>query len=63
MKENQKKLEIIKDAIDKRLRELYEDKKSEVCKEAQMLEYLMCLVEADPDDEGYATSCLIRMYD
>ncbi|CCV64322.1 hypothetical protein BN85407450 [Alteracholeplasma palmae J233] len=62
MNKDAKKLAVIKEALDKRLRELYKEARTEICKEAQTLEYIMCLVEADPDNEEYATSCLIKMY-
>ncbi len=64
MDKHVKKLSFIKDAIDNRLKEIYKENTSEAhLKEMRTLEYLMCIVEADPDNEDYATSCLIRMYD
>lgn len=59
-----KKILHIKEAIDKRLKEIYaEDSLEPNLKEMRTLEYIMCLVEADPNNEDYAMSCLIRMYD
>lgn len=64
MEKLSKKIAYIKTAIDERLKEIYAEDTNPAClKEMRTLEYLMCIVEADPDNEDYATSCLIRMYD
>jgi len=61
MTKDTKKINAVKEAIDKKLRELYElEKKS--TPEIKNLEYLMCLIEADPDSPDYALSCSINMY-
>ncbi|MFA6801111.1 MAG: hypothetical protein WCR19_03285 [Acholeplasmataceae bacterium] len=62
MEENQKKLQVLKDAIDKRLKTLYQKDETERCNEAKTLEYLMCIIEADANDDEYATKCLRVMY-
>ncbi len=60
--ETDKRIQTIKDAIDKRLKTLYGKTDTEQCNEAKTLEYLMCLIEADSDDEDYASHCLRQMY-
>lgn len=60
--ETDQRIQILKDAIDKRLKTLYAKDETEQCNEAKTLEYLMCLIEADSDDEEYATKCLRQMY-
>jgi|GEM_PF-6756339 len=60
MNKEQKKLSAVKEAIHQRLEDLYKTK--ELIEEVKTLEYLMCLIEADPDSPDYAHSCLISMY-
>jgi len=62
MIEEQKKLATLKEAIDKRLKVLYGNETLEKSNEAKTLEYLMCIIEADADDDDYATKCLRVMY-
>ena len=61
MDKNEKKLAALKDAIDKRLKTLYETENYEKSNETKTLEYLMCMIEADQDDD-YANTCLRVMY-
>ena len=58
---NQEKLKHLKNAIDQRLKTLYKDEESEKSNEAKTLEYLMCIIEADTD-EDYAENCVRAMY-
>jgi hypothetical protein len=62
MDQNQEKLNHLKKAIDKRLKTLYQTEEMEKSNEAKTLEYLMCIIEADSDDDEYATKCLRAMY-
>ncbi len=57
----EKKLKALKKAIDQRLASLYQDEETEKSNEAKTLEYLMCMIEIDNDDE-YATKCLRKIY-
>lgn len=57
----EKKLAALKKAIDQRLQSLYQVEASEKSNEAKTLEYLMCMIEIDNDDE-YATKCLRKIY-
>lgn len=57
----EKKLAALKKAIDQRLQSLYQVEETEKSNEAKTLEYLMCMIEIDNDDE-YATKCLRKIY-
>ena len=57
----EKKLAALKKAIDQRLNSLYQSEDTEKSNEAKTLEYLMCMIEIDNDDE-YATKCLRKIY-
>lgn len=57
----EKKLAALKKAIDQRLQSLYKLDETEKSNEAKTLEYLMCMIEIDNDDE-YATKCLRKIY-
>ncbi len=57
----EKKLAALKKAIDQRLQSLYVEEESEKSNEAKTLEYLMCMIEIDNEDE-YATKCLRKIY-
>ena len=59
----QSKIEVLRQTIDERLKELYVSHQTEFCKEAKMLEYLMCIIEADEESLDYAKACLIKMYE
>lgn len=63
MSKEQRKIAAIKDAIDERLKTLYQENEGKISKEMGTLEYLMCLIEADIDSPDYAQSCLIKMYE
>lgn len=55
-------MQTLKDAIDRRLKTLYQTEELETSNEAKTLEYLMCIIEADANDDEYATKCLRAMY-
>lgn len=57
----EKKLAALKKAIDQRLQSLYRIEETEKSNEVKTLEYLMCMIEIDNDDE-YATKCLRKIY-
>ncbi len=57
----EKKLAALKKAIDQRLQSLYKVEETEKSNETKTLEYLMCIIEIDNDDE-YATKCLRKIY-
>ncbi len=57
----EKKLAALRKAIDQRLQSLYRLEETEKSNEAKTLEYLMCMIEIDNDDE-YATKCLRKIY-
>ncbi len=62
MEQNEQKLAYLKDAIDKRLKTLYAQDEEAKSNETKTLEYLMCIIEADANDDEYATKCLRVMY-
>lgn len=62
MDQNEQKLAYLKDAIDKRLKTLYAQDEEAKSNETKTLEYLMCIIEADANDDEYATKCLRVMY-
>lgn len=57
----EKKLKALRKAIDQRLQSLYQHEETESSNEAKTLEYLMCMIEIDNDEE-YATKCLRKIY-
>ncbi len=62
MDQLQEKLDYLKQAIDKRLKTLYVEDQEAKSNETKTLEYLMCIIEADANDDEYATKCLRAMY-
>lgn len=57
----EKKLAALKKAIDQRLQSLYLNDETAQSNEAKTLEYLMCMVEIDNEDD-YASKCLRKIY-
>ncbi|VEU82480.1 hypothetical protein [Acholeplasma hippikon] len=55
------KLLVIREAVENRLKEVY--KKDEFSKEAGLLEYIMCVIEADDNTVDFAKECLFKMYE
>ena len=51
MDQNEQKLAYLKDAIDKRLKTLYAQDEEAKSNETKTLEYLMCIIEADANDD------------
>jgi hypothetical protein len=62
MTKNDKVVAAVKAAIDEKLHELYAANNGKITAEMRTLEYLMCLIEQDPDSPDYANSCIVKMY-